>query len=141
MPKVHVRPRGANAPDPSHPPLDLGDRAAFERWIARVETVADDGFAAGEDQLLPLAQRRLGRVVARGIVADARTALAALLGAAKRGRPATPAERAVDGALLAFEADPTAENEGALREALRAGGASPDAIDRTVNDARTTPTP
>ena len=82
-------PKGpAQGQDPSIPTtLDFTNPQAITAWLERLETVTDDGLAAGEDQLLPLDKRRLGRVVARGIVAESRAALGELIGTARRSLP------------------------------------------------------
>ena len=82
-------PKGpAKGQDPSTTlSLDFTNPTAIRAWLERLETVTDDGLAAGEDQLLPLDKRRLGRVVARSIVAEARTAIHELIGTARRSLP------------------------------------------------------
>ena len=82
-------PKGPRAgQDPLVPlTLDFTNPDAVRAWLERLETVADDGLAAGEDQLLPLGKRRLGRVLARDMVAEARASLAELLSAARRSLP------------------------------------------------------
>ena len=48
----------------------------------------------------------------------------------------TSTDRAVDGAMLAYEVDPTPENEATLREAMRAAGSPPGEIDRALASLR-----
>jgi hypothetical protein len=87
MPNVHVRPHGANAPDPSHPPLDLGDHAAVRAWLSFAREHALDVIALGQDAAKPPSLRTFSRHEIRRRLADEERVLLALLDAAARGLP------------------------------------------------------
>lgn len=72
------------------PALDLADREAVRAWVADLRTQIHDVTAAGEDALLPLGRRSLGRRMARRAHREASQAVEQLLAAAERGI-ATPA--------------------------------------------------
>lgn len=71
----------------SAPGLDWNDPAACAAWLADVAARCKDAVAVAEDQTLPLGKRRLGRVIARELLAEAKASLQAQLRFARRGLP------------------------------------------------------
>ena len=66
-------------------PLNFADPAELRKWLAQVRVQVEDAVCAGEDATRPLGQRGLGRLIARRMVIEAKTALLELLQAAERG--------------------------------------------------------
>lgn len=66
-------------------PLNFADPAAVRAWIAEMRNQIEDATSAGEDATRPLGQRRLGRMMARRMVVEARDAGLSLLRAAELG--------------------------------------------------------
>jgi hypothetical protein len=65
--------------------LNWNDPAACAAWLADVAARCKDAVAVAEDQTRPLDKRRLGRVTARRLLAEAKGALQAQLRYARRG--------------------------------------------------------
>lgn len=71
----------------SAPGLNWNDPAACAAWLADVAGRCKDAVAVAEDQTRPLGKRRLGRVIARELLAEAKGSLQAQLRFARRGLP------------------------------------------------------
>jgi hypothetical protein len=66
-------------------PLNFADPTAVRAWITDMRNQIEDATSAGEDATRPLGQRRLGRMMARRMVVEARDAGLSLLRAAELG--------------------------------------------------------
>jgi hypothetical protein len=74
-----------SAEDREPDPVNLSDPAAMRAWIADMRNQIEDAASAGEDATRPLGKRRLGRMMARRMVVEARDAALSLLRAAELG--------------------------------------------------------
>lgn len=66
-------------------PVNLADPQAVRAWVKAMRSQVEDMAGAGEDATRPLGQRRLGRMMARRTVVEARDACLLLLRAAESG--------------------------------------------------------
>jgi hypothetical protein len=65
--------------------LNWTDHTECKAWLDDVAQHIDDALDAADDQTLPLDKRRLGRVVARELLAEARQALTSQIAYARQG--------------------------------------------------------
>jgi hypothetical protein len=65
--------------------LNWNDPAECAEWLDDIVRQVNDLLGAADDQALPLADRRLGPVMARELLADARKALTSQLAYARNG--------------------------------------------------------
>ena len=90
MPNLHARPHGANAPDPTHPPLDFRDPAAVRAWLSFLREHALDAIALGEDATKLPSARTFSRHEAARRLADEERVILALLDAGERSISPAP---------------------------------------------------
>jgi hypothetical protein len=65
--------------------LNLADPAAVRAWLREMQNQIEDATSAGEDATRPLGKRRLGRMMARRTIVEARGAALSLLRAVELG--------------------------------------------------------